>query len=126
MHWSDDDLIARLYGAGREDPHPKECPECRARWLKLRERREALLETPAIPARLLAEQRLAIEGRLARRARPLAGLAVAALLLLAVGLQKPAPEPPVDSQLFSDVFAEVARAEPRAIAPMHALFEVTP
>ena len=31
-HWSDDDLVARLYGVKPEDPHIRECGFCAQRW----------------------------------------------------------------------------------------------
>jgi hypothetical protein len=55
-------------------------------------------------------------------------LAAVALLLLAIVLNRPAPNSPPeselsDAQLFEDVFSAVSSSEPRAVEPVHSLFQ---
>jgi hypothetical protein len=133
-HWSDEELVARLYGVGPEDGHLDECESCKRRWDMIRNRRKGL-SAPAIEVSetFLAAQRRAIQSRLGDKPRPFPRVLVPVLaaLLLAVLLvvRRPPPEePPVaheipDSQLFNDVFRMVSEAEPSSIGPIRSLFE---
>jgi hypothetical protein len=86
-----------------------------------------------MPEAFFASQRRAILARTERRSRSsglqlVPWLAVVALLLLAIVINQPAPMPPPgpelsDAQLFEDVFAAVSSSEPRAVEPVHSLFQ---
>ena len=133
-HWSDEELVARLYGVGPEDGHLEVCDSCARRWEAIRCRYENL--RPAgieVSAEFLAAQRRAIHARLGEKRHrfPRALVPVLATLLLAaiVIVYRPAPEskPPVekisDSQLFDDVFRMVSDPAPTAVGPIRSLFE---
>ncbi len=134
-HWRDDDLIDRLYGLRPADGHLEGCEECGRRWRELEERRGKTLAAPAVPEAFLASQRRAVFGRLRApertRAWPLAhGFAAAALLIVAVSINRPAPQaaPMIassDAQFFSEVFSSISGVEPSAVAPVEGLFEVS-
>jgi hypothetical protein len=135
-HWSDDDLLDRLYGIGPGDGHLEQCPECQSRWNRLSTRRSELLRPPEVSSSDLAAQRRNIYRRLDRPARSAAVrfapiLAVFAMLLVAFFLwrpgsapQAPPPAPQIsDAQLFSEVSSMAQSSEPQAAEPIHALFE---
>ena len=136
-HWSDEELLAMLYGAGRDrDAHLDACAECTERWRLLRERREALIPPAEIPEQVLARQKYAIMRRVLKSRersvwlgfpwrRTLAVAAVAAMLLIAIVLHNPAyrRQSPIDSasaaadsKLFTEVMYEAARTAGRAYA----------
>jgi hypothetical protein len=142
QHLNDNELWARLYGLGEDHAHLDQCPECSGRLAAMELRRaDSAAEAPASPASsdFLAGQRRAIYARLEQPAplRVRWAPAVAAATLLAVGVlmyhpTRPAPHrvpapaarPELsDEQLFSDVFSMEQAAEPRAAAPIRALFE---
>ncbi len=139
-HWNDDDLINRLYGVGPADDHVERCADCGRRWSEMLARRGKILEAPAVPEALLSAQRRAILGRMRapeeRRAwRMVPSFAAAALLVVAIGINTPAPKPvPAiassdaqfsnDAQFFNDIFSSISGAAPRAVAPVEGLFEV--
>jgi hypothetical protein len=144
-HWSDDELIARLYesdgesvlehGEHGEDGHIAGCPGCSARWRALLLRREEAMEPVVVSNAMLVAQQQRILARLgepvlATRPRKLIwapALAVAFLLAVGVFFLKPPPPPPesseTDAQLFTDVYAMEQEVEPRAAAPVRAMFE---
>jgi hypothetical protein len=133
-HWSDEELVAKLYGVGPEDGHLDECESCARRWEAIRGRHKSL-RAPAIevPETFLAAQRRAIHVRLGEKphAFPRLLYPVLAALLLAMFLvvKRPPPEEPSparripDSQLFDDVFRIVSDTEPSSIGPIRSLFE---
>jgi len=134
-HWSDDELIARLYGVGRQDGHLDGCAECADRWKALAAARARVVQPPALPEGFVAGQRRAIYRRLESRepSRALlpyaSAMATAALIFLAVLLYRPAPAPhpalvSSDAELYSEVYSMVQSSEPKAAEPIHALFEV--
>lgn len=132
-HWSDEDLIDRLYDAGREDPHLDECEGCRARWLELLERRQQMLEEPDVPADFLAAQRREIYQRLdsAEHAWPFRlapALAAMAAVVLGIVLSLPAPPPQptlaLNDTFYTEIYSMVESPEPAAAEPIYALFEV--
>lgn len=146
-HWTDNELIDRMYGIGPAGVH--ECAQCDAR-LRAMERIRAEIAGSVEPSSdFLAAQRRAIYSRLGERAgerRPAMIWASASVgaLCLALGLigagvfashgsapaHVPRPESHAvaraesdDAQLFSDVDAMEQASEPRAAAPIHALIE---
>ena len=134
-HWTDDELVARLYEVREDDGHLDRCAECGTRWRQLNRRRDAIVRTPAISDEFLRAQRSAVFDRLDTWQLPrfVPALAMGLLLVAASALQGPAPKPQPsiavatsDARLFEDVFSEVSRDEPHAITPLHGLFEVKP
>ena len=134
-HWSDDDLISRLYGVGPGDDHLDTCPECARRWEILERRRARLLASaPAVPDGLFLAERRAIRMRLGAPKRKwrfdtVSTVASAVLLTLVVLMMfqpgpKPQPTDAADAKLFEEVFDLVASPEPSAVEPVRSLFEV--
>jgi len=142
-HLSDDELIGLLYGLGDSERHLAGCSECNERWNAMHRalgmaRAEAV--APEISGRRLAAQRLRILERLEQPAGSHAWRWVpvaAAASLLAIGLfmkpssRVPHPAPPAaaavnseaDAELFTDVYSMEQDVEPRAAAPIRALFQ---
>ncbi len=138
-HWTDDELLDRLYVSGGEC----DCAECAARWRTLTERRAGLLEqsrAAELSDQRLREQRAAIWKRIETPRRPLVWRAVPAaatalVLLFGVALNQPAPRvnTPVttataqisDEQLMTEVASLLNQDTPRAADPMRALFSET-
>ncbi len=134
-HWSDDDLVSRLYGTGPDDAHLTECPDCAQRWQRLIEKREWILEPPNVPEAFLASQRREVQRRLERPGKSFRWLSLAAagatagVVTLAVLLYRPAPAPApesADRELYSEVYSLVQSDAPEAVEPIRALFEVQP
>jgi len=138
-HLSDDELIGLLYGLGGAEDHAAGCPECGVRLTAMRKARAATVDAPHISGRMLAAQRQQILDRLERpsfgswRLLPVAG--AASLLAVALFLSRPsgvpAPTMPAavnaeaDAELFTDVYSMERDVEPRAAAPIRALFQET-
>lgn len=143
-HLSDDELIGLLYGLGDSENHLAGCSECGERWSAMHRalgmaRAEAV--APEISGRKLAAQRQQIlerlehpsSGSLAWRWVPVATAAslLAAAMLLHQRPSVPQPAPPApaavnaeaDAQLFTDVYSMEQDVEPRAAAPIRALFQ---
>ena len=133
-HWSDEELVDRLYGLAPEDGHVEECGSCGGRWQALLARRQEVLRTPAVPAAMLARQRGKIEARVKRHAAgfwtvPLAP-ALAALCVAIVGIflsrPAPAPQPMVaaeDIEFYNEIYSLVDSMVPSAAEPIYGLFE---
>ena len=143
-HLNDDELIAVLYGLGNmedDEGHLADCSACRDRLGAMSRARLATVDAPHISGRVLAAQRRQI---LERLEKPSSGLhasrwipaaAVGALLAVAVFLSRPSNVPPpapaasavvnteTDSELFTDVYSMEQDVEPRAAAPIRALFQ---
>jgi anti-sigma-K factor RskA len=143
-HLSDDQLIGLLYGVGNmedDEDHLAGCPECADRLRAMDQARLATVEAPQISGRALAAQRQQI---LERLEHPLSGshawrwapaAAAAALLAVALFLSRPSSTPPpvpaakavvnteADIDLFTDVYSMEQDVEPRAAAPIRALFQ---
>ena len=130
-HWTENDFKEWLYGLKDEDQHLEECAECGRESDRLRIARMRTVEQPEISQEFLAEQRRSIYRRLYE---PRAvwftlrwALPAVLVLLMAVGVTLQRGRRPAatisDEQLFSDLTAIEQSAEPKAIAPMHKLFE---
>ncbi|HEY4361636.1 MAG TPA: hypothetical protein VGN17_11725 [Bryobacteraceae bacterium] len=152
-HLNDDQLLDRFYGLSSSGEnahthsHVDQCPECAGRLAAMELRRtDSAAETGAsgrpISHDFLAQQRRAIYARIEQpaniRARWAPALAAATLLAVGVLMYHPrVPSKPVahrtpapvarpelsQEQLFSDVFSMEQASEPRAAAPIRALFE---
>jgi hypothetical protein len=139
-HWTEDELIAHLYGIGPQDGHIEHCGECAKRLQSMQDARslsEAAAASSVEPGfEFLAAQRRRIyqqlstvgQHRLAWRFAP----GVAASLALACGLlffqqqhsnsSSPVAKPS-DTQLVEDVGRVAMNPEPAPVAPLQALFE---
>jgi hypothetical protein len=140
-HLSETELVDRLYGLIEEPEHLRQCATCSERWENLRERKAHLTAEPAVSAEFLAAQRARIRARLEQPVRwgyRWASAAAAACLVVAgLSVYPPTPTKPVapheaqtggpvdpsDAQLFAEVVSIEDTMEPRAAAPIHALFE---
>ncbi len=135
-HYSDDDLVARLFGLGLEDTHFADCKECTRRWDQIR-RRDQLRRSAEIEvsAEVLAAQKRAIYARAERKSGslPLRWLPLPAaallVLLMVFTVFKPASRTPTkdvisDDQALQDVFTVNSRIEPAGLRPVERLFEV--
>jgi len=131
-HWTEIDFQNWLYGLKERDPHVDQCAECSAECERLQAQRRRVTAEPEVSPEFLAAQRRAIYNRLDES--PRGGwhawrwvLSTAMLLAIVVGLTLPRwyhSSPAIsDEQLFSDLSAMEQSAEPKAIAPMHNLFE---
>jgi len=131
-HWTENDFQNWLYGLKDEDQHVTECADCRAELGRLQVERRRLTEEPEVSADFLAAQRRSIYNRLEQG--PASNwaawrwvLSTAMLLAIVFGLTIPrwhqAAPAISDDQLFRDLSAMEQSAEPKAIAPMHDLFE---
>ncbi|HEY7208649.1 MAG TPA: hypothetical protein VH477_00135 [Bryobacteraceae bacterium] len=66
-HWTDDQLIAHLYGVGPQDGHLECCAECRSRVSAMEIRRQsAVAESAEVAPERLAAQRRRVRAVLAR------------------------------------------------------------
>ncbi|HXA64853.1 MAG TPA: hypothetical protein VNV82_06860 [Bryobacteraceae bacterium] len=130
-HWNENDFKQWLYGLKDEDQHLTGCPECRGEMERLRMVRARIIEQPEVSPDFLAGQRRSIYRRLHEPRHNWVtlrwALPVAMVLVMVFGLTLQRGRGPAsnisDEQLFSDLTAIEQSAEPKAIAPMHKLFE---
>ncbi len=128
MHYTDDELLDRLYEVGPQDRHLEACPRCRARWETLLDRRREVLDTPPETEAWASRTRVSLVEPTGAPARLAPVMALVALVLLALALNRPAAPPAQvvaasDAQLLSEVYLTIQNDEPRAAAAVHALFE---
>ena len=130
-HWTETDFQNWLYGLRDEDQHISECSECQGEVERLKRERQRIAAEPEVSREFLAAQRRRIYQRLEQPHRNTIALrwalSVAMLLLMVVGitverLHKNSPAIS-DEQLFSDLASIEQSAEPKAIQPIHNLFE---
>jgi hypothetical protein len=141
-HWTDEDLLLRLYGTEAGPrlslAHFDECAECAARWTRLEGARAGVVAAAAsVPCadEVLRAQRLAVFSRIERPARRgilrvVPAAATCFVVILAVALNRPAPQPAgpqiasavSDEQLFADIANVVDTDAPRAVEPIRGLF----
>jgi hypothetical protein len=145
-HWSDEELIARLYGlnaAGAAEEHLDSCSECGLRWRALSARRDVVLRHAELEGATTADelqlrrQREAVWARIeAARARPKwrwAPAGMAALVVLAgvvlvspprFTLNSAKPGATIsDTQLFAELDTISAPENLRAAVPLSEMFE---
>jgi anti-sigma factor RsiW len=131
-HWTENDFQKWLYGLKEADSHLASCGECRAELERLHAARRRILAAPKVSEEFLAAQRRSIYNRLNHATRNFAplrwALSAAMLLVLVVGFTLPhLRQSPVtltnDEQLYSDLAAMEQTSEPKAIQPLHKLFE---
>jgi hypothetical protein len=137
-HWTNDELLNHLYGVGPTDGHELECAGCQERIAGMQRQRSTQADEPWVPEEFLRSQREAIAQRVARdqtRAetwwRPPAWAAV----MVAVAMALSWPQPPrekltaggnalkSDAGMYLEIYQAISTEEPRALAPMHSLFE---
>ncbi len=136
-HWTDDQLIAHLYGVGPDDHHLPNCGDCQSRLSGLKKRQQELRSEDVSPE-LLASQRRRIYQRLTARVRWSARWQVrrwvsAAAVGLALGgsvlfyqereRQQSANSMLSDAQLAQDVSLLSQNSEAPPTEPLHALFD---
>jgi anti-sigma-K factor RskA len=131
-HWTEIDFQNWLYGLKEPDTHVGECAECRAELERLQATRREVVKDPEVSQDFLNRQRRDIYNRLEETPRHTWHawrwvLSTAMLLAIVFGLTFPRwhkSAPAIsDDQLFSDLSAMEQTAEPKAIQPMHSLFE---
>jgi len=134
-HWTDDQLIDRLYGVGPGDGHLETCAECQARFASIETRRRQLPSDESVSDSFLAAQRRAIYARLDQPRRwwhawPLGRFAAsAAMVVVLAGTvavyeshRRELAESRADAQLAQDVSQMSFESEPTATAPLKGLF----
>jgi hypothetical protein len=131
-HWTENDFEQWLYGLKEQDSHTGTCEECSAELERLTLTRRFAVAEPEIPEEFLAEQRRSIYHRLQNAGRNFAPLrwavSLAVLLAVVVSLTLPLSKKPTlpltnDEQLYSDLARIEQTDEPKAIQPLHNLFE---
>ena len=147
-HWTLDELTDRLYGIGEagaeREEHMESCRECRVRLEELDRLRAASAAAPELSPARLAAQRSAVLAQIDTSSRRLLrwvpALTAACLVAIGVYVYRPSPAVPRktepaavgapavsaaanDAQLFADIYNVEESDEPRAAAPMHALFQ---
>ncbi|HLH03334.1 MAG TPA: hypothetical protein VKX25_11220 [Bryobacteraceae bacterium] len=137
-HWTDEQLIAHLYGVGPEDGHLSACAECRSRLSAMETRREQVAAgAEEVPSEYLIAQRRRIYAALSERGnvwsrwnlRRWAPASAAALALAAslffYGEQRRAQEHQnaiSDAQLAQEVSQLAQGSEAPQTAPLEGLF----
>lgn len=138
-HWTEDELLAHLYGIGPEDGHIENCGECASR-LRVMEQTRAMHEATGADSAepgfdFLAAQRRKIYQRLAAPRHSFLwrfGPALAASLVLVLGLaivdsqrQSQNVNAPAltDTQLVEYVGSAAMNSEPAPAAPIEGLFQ---
>ncbi|MEP7366506.1 MAG: hypothetical protein ABI972_24880 [Acidobacteriota bacterium] len=137
-HWTNDELLDHLYGVGPEDGHAKNCAECQERIAGLQTQRAGRTEDRWVPEEFLRAQREAISGRVARNVareqtwwRPPAWAAVMVAVAMALSWPQMSREKLTagsnatasDAGMYLEIYQTISTEEPRALAPMHSLFE---
>ena len=135
-HWSDEDLVNRLYEVDSDDRHLGECEGCRERWLGLVERRVELMSAAEPAPEFFVRQQQQIMRRIDKPAWHSMGLrlatAAASLAIVGAGLlfvgqngtvaPSPASLSAEDRQLQADIAALSEVPTSQATKPITALF----
>jgi len=131
-HWNEDDFQKWLYGLKEEDSHLESCGECRIEMERLRLARQRVIAAPELSEEFLAAQRRSIHSQLNHASRNFAplrwALSAGMLAVVVAGLtlphfRKSSVSLTNDEQLYSDLAAMEQSSEPKAIQPLHKLFE---
>jgi hypothetical protein len=136
-HWTDDQLIAHLYGVGPDDQHLPGCQLCQSRLSGLKKRQQEL-RSEDVSSELLASQRRRIYARLTApvhwsarwQVRRWASVAAVAAVLGGSALfyeeheqQQAAARSLSDAQLAQDVSLLSQNSEAEPTGPLEALFD---
>ena len=137
-HWTNEELMDYLYGLGPEDGHEKECAECQQRIASMQARRAEKAEDPWVPEEFLRAQQESITQRVARSDtservwwRPPAWAALMVAVAMALSWPQPGTKNLTDANsatasdagMYLEIYQTISSEEPRALAPMHSLFE---
>jgi len=134
-HWGEQEFTRWLFGLQEEDEHARTCPECQAELTRLQAVRKSITAEPEVSPEFLAAQRRAIHSRLHQPARhwmrtriwaPVSAGVVLAAIGVALMLPKAAQQPLVsdsDQKFFTEISSMEQSSEPRAIQPIHSMFE---
>ena len=135
-HWTDDELISKLFDLVPQDGHLEACPECARRWEAMKQRCEnRRMILPEVSDEKLAAQRLAIRAQLDRNARKFRPILIPSLAAVFLAIlvsfvlfkhnlpQKPAMDAVSEDKALEDVYQISWSPEPTAIEPVQALFE---
>ena len=134
-HWTDDQLIDRLYGVGPVDGHLETCADCQARFASIETRRRQLPGDESVSDSFLAAQRRAIYSRLDQPRRwwqawPMGRFAASAVMIVVLAgtgvlyesHRREIAESRADAQLAQDVSQMSFESESPATAPLKGLF----
>ncbi len=138
-HWTDDQLVSKLFDVGPHDGHLKTCPECTRRWEAMQQRHNNLRagHVEVSEEELLAQRRsilAQLQGN-KRRFRPILVPSLAAVILLALVVlvlfkpdfpEQQTPHAVVQDTMIEEIYQLSFSPEPAAIAPVQALFEEQP
>ena len=134
-HWSENDFLNWFYAGDGDTSHLDECATCRARAQQMADERRRATASPEVSWEFLAAQRRSIYRRLGASGHHLAmrwAVAAASLLsvvVLSLALIQPwtsgntALTTSADEKLFADLASIEQSSEPRAIRPIHKLFQ---
>jgi predicted anti-sigma-YlaC factor YlaD len=133
-HWTDEELFELLYELRPEDNHLAGCTECALKLSSMRARYEKMRSVQVdVSAECLAAQRRAVHARihakrhtLPRVLIPIIGTALVATIVIVhkpSSVVQPVKPPVSDSELFEDVFNEIADPLPTSAGPIRSLFE---
>ncbi len=127
-HWTDEEMLLRLFDVGPQDGHLESCPVCARRWetvhAKYQSRPEGLYE---VPEEQLRAQRLAIRERIGHRKRKSRLIFVptlaASLIILAFVVvifrqaprELPGPEDFSQDLVLEEIFSTALSTEPEGI-----------
>ena len=135
-HWTDEELIARLYDVRPGDDHLSKCVSCAKRLDAIRSRYERFRPAGVeVSPEFLVGQKRAIHARIHAKRRTLHKFLVpviATLMVVAVVMVRrpaqiqhpPAKQQVSDSELFEDVFNRISDPLPSSAEPIRSLFEV--
>lgn len=135
-HWTEDDFLSWRYAGDADTQHLEECAECRARAKEMVETHRRATVIPEVSWEFLAAQRRSIYRRLGAPDHhstvmrwSVAGASLLSVVVLSLALMRPwtsnhsALYTSADEKLFSDLVLIEQSSEPRAIRPIHKLFE---
>lgn len=136
-HWTEDDLTHWIYGLKDDASHLDHCLECRRRADLVAAKKRLATAEPEVHWEFLAAQRRSIYRRIGKPLYnwvPVKWAASVAMVALIAGASLTyvntegthAPQSltsPGDDKLFSELVSIEQSNEPRAIKPIHSLFE---
>jgi hypothetical protein len=136
-HWTDELLVAHLYGAGPEDGHLKECDACRLRVSEMQANRQSFEALRGmdedVTFELLARQRRAVYAGLGRKRSAFAAgrwasavamvAIVAGAIILIEERQQTDNRQISDAQIVEEVSQMAQDPTPTAVAPIEGLFK---
>ena len=134
-HWTEQDFLYWLYAGEADARHLDECAACRARAQQMTDTRQRDTAAPELSWEFLAAQRRSIYRRLGLVNQhsfamrwAVAFVSLLSIVVLSLALIRPwtgndALYTSADEKLFSDLATIEQNSEPRAIRPIHNLFQ---